>query len=790
MTRFSYSVFILLLFNQAIHSQNFSGESLKKQFTLYQENNILEKIYVHTDRELYLTGELIWFKVYCVDGSFHSPLDISKVAYVELLDRDNKVIDKLKIRLENGFGTGSIFLSASLPSDNYLLRAYTNWLKNIGPDFFFRKIIGVINPFVRTALKTNQIRPSLKVDFFPEGKDLVSGLKSKVAFKISTDSGVAIDFHGSLIDDGNDTILYFKPLKFGIGNFTFTPNKNKKYRVLIAAKGFNESTYSLPEVQSSGYVLSVTETPEKFFLEVNYSGERGFENEDIILFIHTRNIFSQMETKRLYDQKTLFELQKEQLRDGVSQLTIFNGKGQLVCERLLFKQLSSPSLLTSKIKKEEFGLREKITLQLTANSTVDQNLSVAVFKVDSLHAENDQTMAGYLWLSSDIRNQIESPEYYFTKSDESAQAVDNLMLTQKWGKFNWENVLSKTGIYPHFFPEYRGHVLQGIVTNDFGQPKKGATVFLASPSKIIDLHTSISDDKGSVSFELAHLYGKRKVLAQTDQSIDSTSHIEIAEPFAKEFSIFKIPDLNLSTEDKKYILERSVRMQLQNIFFDKHENSFQSPKIDSSAFYNKPDETYKLDDYTRFPVMEEVMREYVSGVVVRKKKDNFYFRLLDKKANKIFLDAPLILLDGIPIFSANEIMSFDPLKIKLIEVITSKYFLGVSEFSGIVSYSTYKGNLGGFTPNSKTKLVDYDGLQIPRKFYHPTYDASKANNNRIPDPRYLLYWNPSLEIDSSSTKEIDFFSSDVPGQYRIVVEGITKSGQVIHSSSYFQVNKH
>jgi len=96
--------------------------------------------------------------------------------------------------------------------------------------------------------------------------------------------------------------------------------------------------------------------------------------------------------------------------------------------------------------------------------------------------------------------------------------------------------------------------------------------------------------------------------------------------------------------------------------------------MDSVPFYGKPDEKYLLDDFTRFPTMEEVMREYVPGVMVRKRKDQFHFLTLDHDDNVLFRDNPLVLLDGVPVFSINKIMNYDPRKVRKLEVMTHKYF--------------------------------------------------------------------------------------------------------------------
>jgi hypothetical protein len=187
--------------------------------------------------------------------------------------------------------------------------------------------------------------------------------------------------------------------------------------------------------------------------------------------------------------------------------------------------------------------------------------------------------------------------------------------------------------------------------------------------------------------------------------------------------------------------------------------------------------------------MEEVMREYVPGVVVRKRKDGFNFYVLNKIHNYLFKETPLILLDGVPVFDADEIMQMDPLKVKRLDVVTAKYFHGNLELPGIVSYHTYGGDLGGFTVRSRNGIVDYDGLQIQRKFFSPSYSSSDSES-RIPDPRYLLYWNPDVKMDGNQKTEIEFFTSDVPGTYQIKVEGVSNDGKIVQGSATFVVADH
>src|SRR5690242_4017760 len=93
---------------------------IQNRFTQYREKAIQEKIFVHTDKEFYLAGEIVWFRLFYVEGTTHKPLDLSKVAYVELIDKDNKPAMQAKIALKQGHGDGSFFLPVSVPTGNYL----------------------------------------------------------------------------------------------------------------------------------------------------------------------------------------------------------------------------------------------------------------------------------------------------------------------------------------------------------------------------------------------------------------------------------------------------------------------------------------------------------------------------------------------------------------------------------------------------------------------------------------------------------------------------------------------
>jgi hypothetical protein len=228
-------------------------------------------------------------------------------------------------------------------------------------------------------------------------------------------------------------------------------------------------------------------------------------------------------------------------------------------------------------------------------------------------------------------------------------------------------------------------------------------------------------------------------------------------------------------------------MQVQNIFAADKLNRFSS-SIDTSLFY-QPTKTYVLDNYVRFPTMEEVLREYVSEVAVI--KQNNVLRLENGRRDAggiVYRYEPLVLVDGVPLFDdPNKIFGYDPLKVKELQIVNRKYFLGTSTFEGILNFRTYTGKPEGLALDSNATVLDYEGLQLQREFFSPVYETQQQINSRLPDFRNLLYWNPAITTDAFSKTQFSFYSSDLPGKYIAVIEGLSIEGKPGSGTVSFEV---
>jgi hypothetical protein len=236
---------------------------------------------------------------------------------------------------------------------------------------------------------------------------------------------------------------------------------------------------------------------------------------------------------------------------------------------------------------------------------------------------------------------------------------------------------------------------------------------------------------------------------------------------------------------KSIISDDNLSMQVQNSFVSEKLKQFDAPVIDSSAFFGNPDIQYLLDNYTRYSTMEEVLREYVYEVLVRRQKENFHLIVSDVD-NKIFLDDPLTLINGIPVFDANRVIKYDPLKIKKIDIVKRKYFYGPSIFNGILNFVTYQPD-PSILSDLKPVVLEYEGLQYQREFYSPVYETQDQISSRLPDFRNVLYWSPDIHTDAQGKAEINFFTSDLKGKYIAVLQGMNVNGRVGERSVLFEV---
>jgi len=333
-------------------------------------------------------------------------------------------------------------------------------------------------------------------------------------------------------------------------------------------------------------------------------------------------------------------------------------------------------------------------------------------------------------------------------------------------------------------PEFEGEIIYGRVNHNSEVSMEDKVVFLSAVGRGSDVYSSYIDKQGNFKFFTNSIFGEREIVLQIPNS-DSNSLFtyEIFDPFIRPKN-GEIPKLTLSKRVESTLNERGIEMQIGRRFGV--DTLFEKIPIDKDPLLKKSPIVYKLDDYTRFPVMSEVVIEYVPELRFRRidGKQDLQMRI-EEGFNLLSYSRgnTLVLIDGIPIFDHSKLYNYDPLKVKTLSIYPTQYFIGISSFDGVASFQTYKGDYPGLTFNKNVRILDFKGLLYPTK----TIASKIPEIKNFPDMRSLLYWDPQIELAPGSNSEIFIHTSSLPGTYRVTIEGISSKGVVMEYYSEFTV---
>ncbi len=341
-----------------------------------------------------------------------------------------------------------------------------------------------------------------------------------------------------------------------------------------------------------------------------------------------------------------------------------------------------------------------------------------------------------------------------------------------------------------YIPELRGELISGVVlSNGDGRPVPNKEVSLTIPGKDFVFKMAKTDVNGRFFFPVTEGYDAEKSIVQLNDPKEEDAKYKLVldkKDFYLGESDAKV--LELDPNLKNWLQERSLQVQIENAYFDVKKDSILRNKI-NPAFYNNLGTVFLLDNYTRFPSVRETFVEVVTLAAVRGSGEDIRFSVnnaYDPNGVAKFNDIPpLILMDGMQIQNNEDLINYNAREIKSIRVITQPYRYGPKIYSGIISVETKKGDF--ILPLSENYI---EVLNLPpavkRKEQFRADYSNQSAFSRIPDYRVQLLWQPDV-VFGEEGYSTSFFTSDVAGDFEIIIEGYTDSGQFISAKSYFKV---
>jgi len=337
-----------------------------------------------------------------------------------------------------------------------------------------------------------------------------------------------------------------------------------------------------------------------------------------------------------------------------------------------------------------------------------------------------------------------------------------------------------------FVPEYEGEIVNGrIVGISPAQADSlaGYSAFISAPGEVTGLYSASIRKDGTMSFFTNNIFGDKELVCEIENiGRRSPGHIELDSPFVNAKPGL-IPALKISSDMGELISRRGAAAQIEAAF--DADTLYNALPVKRNPLFNGEGTTYKLDDYTRFPTMEEVITEFVSEMRVRTwdKKRHIELLLRDfHDASRYSGDNSLILIDGVPVFDHSKVISYDPLLVRSITIYPYVYVIGMKTYEGIANFETYKGNVPGIEFDANVRIFDFRGPSYPVAYTCPGLSAGVT----YPDFRQTAFWHPLLSASAGKAIELPLALPSYPGRFMVVVEGLTASGQPLYATASFE----
>lgn len=636
------------------------------------------------------------------------------------------------------------------------------------------------------------------LQFLPEGGHLVNGLFSKVAFKAMGADGRSRDVKGVILNRENKIVADLASHKDGMGSFRFLPDVEDSYLAEIESPA-GKVRFPLPQIVKSGTTLSVDNLSKQdtVLVSVKAAGE-NMRRENYQLLAQTADSIAFGIKVNL--QKGFFTLKipTVALPEGVVHFTLFDPEQRPLNARAIYISLKKNMDVGIAIPNIA-ALYSPVNFDL--NVTDEQGLpvrgtfSVSVTNDNQVFTDDLQrNIKSYFLLESNVKGKIENPGWYFKQDDSTTRVgLDNLLLTQGWIGFNWDNINAQPS--PKFNMEV-GSQVSGYVTNMLKKPVAGILVSLMSFGKNFFVADTVTDAEGKFAFNDLPVSDSASYLVKikkaNGKSSGATIHMNefrpstLAPEINTQSSVFLQPDSLLMqiyqtakkrTEQADY--EKSIRegQSIKQVEI-KGEDKRLTPelRLDTKLFKQISEkDLFKTPQTELMSLIKSYIPEFRSSSIGG--VDTFFVG----SGGVISLRA-----DQKPVqreFWRSFFNYINAEDVKDVRVYKQPTFGRGSAFAYLIEIDTRSGN-GPWTNRARGNQVFRPApIYLAKTFYVPKFQDTRLQS--ATDIRPTIFWNADVITDESGKARISFNSNAPAGSYTIKVEGTDLMGRFGYSLGHF-----
>lgn len=566
--------------------------------------------------------------------------------------------------------------------------------------------------------------------------------------------------------------------------------KEMKIYNVLSKKAFVDKLYplekSVNKESKNALVLKVNNLePDSLEIIVTANNSYWSENNNTFyLFIQTNGFINRVSSENVDNGTSRVSIPKGILSSGVNQITIFDLKGNPVCERFVYTPIKENTSLIIN-SSPAMKAREKIKLTINSDSEFTGNLSLSNISISVMPFADRISFPGladYLIFGSEFGLKPFKSMNGRKLNSISPVEIDSILLDVRSNWIDWNKILSGGADPLIYKPETGQHFISGKLIRSNSQiPDSGNFIFMSTPGKVAVFQHARTDSRGNFTFSI-RIDDMIKDLVIQPAVGDNSSRIRIESPFSDITLPSQTYTDSVNNVIPGYVSGAGINYQVNKIYG----SSFSVPPAVKPVqreipkrFYGKPDLEIKMKDYIKLPVMEEVFFELIKGSVLKKRNDRYELYVMNPADDKLYDHPPGIMVDGVIVNSPDIIAGLDPDIVERIDLVRDKYYVGDYLFFGIVNVVTNSGDFSSVTLPDYANRLNYKVVDPVWSFTSPEYSKNENKISRVPDFRNTLYWNPSIKPDKDGKAVVDFWSSDKISDYEINIQGITSEGKLI-----------
>lgn len=777
-----------------------------------------EKLFIHTDRDVYTSGEKIWFRGYLENQSYNSAAPVSAYIYVELYA--DTLVSRVKIRNAPGEGySGFIQLGDRIDPGSYILRGYTRNMENYPRDEMFHKRIEIVSKRAKPVFESAPEAREFDIQFLPESGHMVAYRPSKIAFKAVGSDGFGIRASVLLYNSADSLLGIYETRHRGMGLINILSADPRGYYAIVRDSAGVTKRLNLPAVESAGATIALTRINDRFSVKAEISsgyaarvnGGKGGNN----VYLEIKNSSETLYKKQIlneFSQQSLTEtIHLAQMPAGVNSIQIVTENGIILAERLFFTHRKFKSSVSVKpyslfdisesnpqetVYKPRDLVQLRIAVKDTAGRPVPADFSVSV--TDSALAPynvNRNNILSHLELCSELKGEIEDPGYYFNnQTQESERYLDLLMMTQ-----GWRCHTVSTGESGR---EYSMKI-SGSVSGLFRKEAKRTYLMVFCP-EIQLTNAFYLDQLSKFTMEGIHFPDSSKFLfgvAGRQGGQLYGVNIEKEKFPAFSFTNKRAPKLTDKTlfvaaaKEQTSISGEFMERKLEEAVIVAPEKTILKPRYNPSPFLEsfsrgQLKEREELQNYDQMQVQDYLIIAYPNLHIESDSQGNRRI-ISPRNVSMSGPGEPLLYVDGL---KWDNTSLLDQYRMTIEEIENVAFLSGTAgalynTVGGVILISSRKTGkiIEKNAPN--VARVTPLGYQKSVKFYAPAYDNQLKRNNPLKDLRTTLYWSPSVKTDAEGIAKFEFYTTDRSGKMNIDIQGITGSGEPVISKYSIDVKR-